>query len=212
MDKTILKLAETIQSREAPGAKEGVYHKSQEQSAAMTTRFGIDMTRFPKNDGESDIAHFQRTYSTFQPVHQAAAKKLSKADPNELLKVIWNTGIGSKPSIALTNADMSTPVGRNKLFASINSYVGVQEKGGSYWSAGLVKARAKDWNAIAKAYAPDQVISDIKVYKQKDSSGKELVMRQYLNSKGQVLRTMYNKKPLAPSNKNVIGTTIKIGG
>lgn len=211
MDITALtNLANTIQQREAPGYTEGQYHKSQEQTAEMTTRYGVDMTKFPKNDGESDFDHFSRVYSTnFQSTHEEAAKRLSKIGSDQLLKIIWNTGVSSTPAQALKNADLSNDVGKQKLFANMNNWVGTSVKGTKYWSSGLTIARAKDWNAVAKEYAPDMVISSIKVFED-PKTGR--TYRQYMNDKGTVLRTMYSTKKLAPNNKNVVGTTIKIGG
>jgi len=208
-DNYILSLATSLQKREADGHTEGQYHRSQEQGPGeFTTRYGVDLTKFPKNEGESDFNHFKRVYATFQPTHQAAIKRLPKADSRDLLKLIWNTGISSSPSKGLAQADVTTPVGKNKMFANINSWVGVNVGGTAYWSYGLTVARAKDWNIVAKAYSPDMVITDVKFWEDKAA---KRTYRQYLNSEGKVLRTMYATKPLAPKSSNIIGKTIKIG-
>jgi len=208
-DTKLLSLATTIQQREAPNYTEGQYHRSQEQGPGQfTTRYGVDLTKFPKNEGENDFDHFKRTYSTFATSHTQASQKLPKANSADLFKIIWNAGATSKPAKALAEADVATPVGKNKLFASINSWVGVNVGGADYWSYGLTVARAKDWNIVAKAYSPDMVITDVKFWEDKAA---KRTYRQYLNSEGKVLRTMYATKPLAPKSSNIIGKTIKIG-
>lgn len=201
----IIKLAASIQEREAPGAAEGVYHQSQEQSTKATTRYGVDLTKFPKQANETDINHFARVYgNSFQATHEDAVARLPKADSQKMLRAIWNTGTDSSLSQQLRVADMSTTQGQRKLFAKMNSWIGLNNN--KNWSSGLVTARAKDWNNIAEAYAPNMVIDSVKYY---DVKG--VTYRQYLNAKGEVLRTMFNKKPLASNNKSVVGTTVKIG-
>ena len=207
-----LSLATSLEKREALGYKEGQYHRSQEQGPGeFTTRYGVDLTKFPKNPGESDFDHFKRVYSKFETTHQAAIKRFPKADSRDLLKLIWNTGVYSSPSKALTQGDVTTPIGRKKMFASINGYIGVDEN--AYWSSGLVTARAKDWNVIAKTYNPDMVITEVR-YREDylpEFKEKKIVFRDFYNAKGTILRTMYSTKPLHPKNKDVIGKTIKIG-